>query len=73
MAGAGTVTIERGPVTGNTASNEGGGLWNSEPGTLTVTRAQIRNDPAPVGPNVFQDGNGTGFTIDGQTVPPGGA
>ncbi|TYP83716.1 right-handed parallel beta-helix repeat-containing protein [Blastococcus xanthinilyticus] len=71
LTGAGTVTIERSRVTGNAAANEGGGLWNSETGTMTVSRTDIRRNTAPVGPNVYQDGAGTGFTIDGRTVAPG--
>ncbi|MDP5183437.1 right-handed parallel beta-helix repeat-containing protein [Blastococcus sp. BMG 814] len=70
LTGAGTVTIERSRVTGNAAANEGGGLWNSATGTMTVTRTDIRRNYAPVGPNVYQDGAGTGFTIDGETVAP---
>ncbi|RFU19350.1 right-handed parallel beta-helix repeat-containing protein [Geodermatophilus marinus] len=73
LTGAGTVTVERSAVTGNTAAAEGGGLWNSEPGTMTVTRTEIRDNRAPVGPDVFQDGNGTGFTVDGRTVPANGS
>lgn len=72
LTGAGTVTIERSRVTGNAAANEGGGLWNSETGTMTVSRTDIRRNTAPVGPNVYQDGEGIGFTIDGRTVAPGG-
>jgi parallel beta-helix repeat protein len=71
LTGAGTVTIERSRVTGNAAANEGGGLWNSETGTMTVSRTDIRRNTAPVGPDVFQDGAGTGFTVDGRTVAPG--
>ncbi len=70
LTGAGTVTIERSAVTGNSAANEGGGLWNSEPGTMTVTRTEINGNDAPTGPDTFQDGNGDGFTIDGEVVPP---
>ncbi|WP_219414594.1 right-handed parallel beta-helix repeat-containing protein [Pseudonocardia nigra] len=70
LTGAGTVTIDRGTVTRNTAAAEGGGLWNSAPGTMTVPRTEIRRNSAPVGPDVFQDGQGTGFTVDGEVVPP---
>ena len=72
LTGAGTVRIERGSVTGNTAAAEGGGLWNSPTGTMTVSRTDIRGNSAPVGPDVHQDGTGTGFTIDGRTVPAAG-
>ena len=72
LGGDGVVRIDRGSVTGNRAANEGGGLWNSEEGTFTVNRTEIRDNVAPVGPNVYQDGTGQGFTVDGRTVPPGG-
>ncbi|MGY2067389.1 right-handed parallel beta-helix repeat-containing protein [Blastococcus sp. SYSU DS0619] len=70
LTGAGDVRIDRSRVTGNTAAAEGGGLWNSATGTMTVTRTDVRRNAAPVGPNVYQDGAGTGFTIDGSTVAP---
>ncbi|SHG48452.1 right-handed parallel beta-helix repeat-containing protein [Geodermatophilus nigrescens] len=69
LTGAGTVEVDRSTVTGNTAANEGGGLWNSEPGVMTVTRSTVSGNSAPVGPDVFQDGAGDGFTVDGATVP----
>ncbi|WP_052090840.1 CSLREA domain-containing protein [Modestobacter caceresii] len=69
LTGAGTVDIDRSRVTSNTAAAEGGGLWNSATGTMTVTRTAVRGNSAPVGPNVFQDGPGSGLTVDGETVP----
>jgi CSLREA domain-containing protein len=72
LTAAGTVRVDGSEVTGNVAANEGGGLWNSEPGTMTVTDTRIRGNRAPVGPDVYQDGNGTGFTVDGETVPANG-
>lgn len=72
LTGGGTVRIDRGSVTGNTAAAEGGGLWNSPTGTMTVTRTAIRGNSAPVGPDVHQDGAGTGFNVDGRTVPAAG-
>jgi CSLREA domain-containing protein len=68
LTGAGTVQVDRSRVTRNTAAAEGGGLWNSATGTMTVSRTEIRGNAAPVGPDVFQDGAGTGFTVDGRTV-----
>lgn len=70
LTGAGRITIDRGSVTGNSAAKEGGGLWNSATGSMTVSRTTIRGNTAPVGPDVYQDGAGTGFSIDGRTVPP---
>jgi hypothetical protein len=46
---------------------EGGGLWNSETGTTTVTNTEIAGNTAPDGPQVYNDG-GT-FTIDGTPQP----
>lgn len=71
LTGAGTVTVDRGTVTGNSAANEGGGLWNQDGGTMTVTRTVIRDNAAPVGPNVFQRPPDGDFSIDGRQVPPG--
>ncbi|WP_422677965.1 right-handed parallel beta-helix repeat-containing protein [Blastococcus brunescens] len=73
LGGDGVVRLDRSSVTRNQAAGEGGGLWNSEAGTFTVTRTDIRNNSAPVGPDVYQDGNGDGFTIDRQTVPAAGS
>lgn len=73
LTGAGEVVIDRGSVTRNAAAAEGGGLWNSQSGTMTVTRTEIRRNSAPVGPDVFQDGTGTGFTIDGRAVEADGS
>ncbi|MEZ6041529.1 MAG: hypothetical protein R3C20_13570 [Planctomycetaceae bacterium] len=38
ITGGGMVTITGGTVNGNTAANEGGGLWNHAASTLTVSR-----------------------------------
>lgn len=55
-------------ITGNTAANEGGGLWNFEDATMTVTNSTIEGNVAPIGPDVFQNGAGGQFTIDGSSV-----
>ena len=70
LTGAGTVTWTDGAATGNTATNEGGGLWNSATGTMTVVGVTITDNTAPEGPDVYNDG-GT-FTVDGTPVPPPG-
>jgi CSLREA domain-containing protein len=67
--GDGVVTIDASVVLRNSAANEGGGLWNSATGTMTVTDTEIADNTAPTGPDVFNVG-GT-FTIDGEPVPPG--
>lgn len=70
LTGAGTVDITRSRVVDNVAAAEGGGLWNSSTGTMTVRDTTIRRNQAPIGPDVYNDG-GT-FTVDGQPVPVGG-
>ncbi|GAA1476749.1 hypothetical protein GCM10009623_11950 [Nocardioides aestuarii] len=70
LTGAGTVSWTDGEATGNTATNEGGGLWNSATGTMTVAGVTIEGNSAPEGPDVYNDG-GT-FTVDGTPVPPPG-
>ncbi len=69
LTGAGSVTYDDGLCTLNDAANEGGGLWNSDTGTMIVNNVSIQTNTAPVGTDVFNDG-GT-FTIDGNNVPPG--
>lgn len=69
LTGAGEVQVTNTGVLVNTAANEGGGLWNSSTGTMTVTRSSITGNDAPSGPNVFNDGGD--FTINGVPVPPG--
>ncbi len=66
-----TTVIECSVITGNSAANEGGGLWNFENATMTVTGSTIGQNTSPVGPNVFQNGAGGNFTVDGQLVPAG--
>ena len=38
VTGAANVTLEGGSVFGNEAAQEGGGLWNSATGTMTIQR-----------------------------------
>lgn len=65
-SGAGTANIAGCFVLFNDAANEGGGLWNSSTGTMTVTNTTIFGNDAPIGADVFNQG-GT-FTIDGVPV-----
>lgn len=67
LTGAGMVSITSSAVFTNSASSEGGGLWNSATGTMIVTLTMITGNAAPVGADVFNDG-GT-FTVDGVPVP----
>jgi CSLREA domain-containing protein len=80
LTGAGTTDITASLVTGNVASNEGGGLWNSFNGAMTVEDVTITdNDALGVdgmrgGGGVFQQGAPSGqmatgsVTITGSTI-----
>lgn len=65
LTGAGTVLIDRAFVVGNSAAAEGGGLWNSATGTMTVTRTTVRNNSAT---GVDADQGGGGIFNDGGTM-----
>lgn len=69
LTGAGSVSVDRSSVLNNDAAAEGGGLWNSATGTMTVTNTPITGNTSPIGSQVFSDG-GT-FTVDGVPVAPG--
>ncbi len=62
ITGAATVTVNGGMVMGNRAVAEGGGLWNSAIGTLTVVGTKIidnlasGNDADQGGGGLFNDG-----------------
>ncbi len=76
ISGAGVVDIDDSDIRNNRAANEGGGLWNSPSGQMTVTDTPIVSNAVGVpgnGPNVFQQGpiDGGSFTVDGETVPAG--
>ena len=76
LGGASVVTIDASQVLANHAANEGGGLWNSPAGTLTVTNTSVTSNTVGVannGPNVFQKGPvATGvFTVGGTPIPVG--
>lgn len=66
-----TTVIDSSTVTGNSAAKEGGGLWNFNGATMTVYDTVIVDNTAPVAPNVFQNGAGGDFTVDGELIPPG--
>ena len=46
ITGPGDVSVSGGTVTGNTAAAEGGGLWNSAVGTLTISNTMISANAA---------------------------
>ena len=62
LTGAGTVDVDGVVVAGNLAANEGGGLWNSATGTMTVTSSTISNNTASGAP---ADAGGGGLHNDG--------
>ena len=46
VTGAARTTVDRSTVNANVASAEGGGLWNSSTGTMTVSRSVITDNEA---------------------------
>lgn len=70
-SGGGRVELGAGPHTGAATGTgvpaSGGGVRTA--GVLEAGRSTITRNSAPVGPDVFQDGTGTG---DGQRVPANG-
>ncbi len=57
LTGAGDVAVSGGRVEDNTATAEGGGLWNSMTGTMSVTRVKITGNSA-AGADADQGGGG---------------
>jgi CSLREA domain-containing protein len=71
--GGARLTLDDVIVSGNTASSEGGGIYND--GTLTVTNSTLSgNNTAPQGGGLFnvQDAYLTGVTISGNSADFGG-
>ncbi len=58
LTGAGLVQMTASTVTGNDASNEGGGLWNSSTGAMLVLGTQVENNTSPTGPDAFNQPGG---------------
>ncbi len=65
ITGGGSVMIEGGTVNGNTASSEGGGLWNGT-GTMTIAGTTISNNTA-AGAGADQGGGGI-YNLNGGTL-----
>ena len=57
-----------GNVSGNDASAEGGGLWNSSTGVMSADGTKVKGNSAPLGPDLFNDGGS--FVVDAADVPP---
>ncbi|MGJ9422341.1 beta strand repeat-containing protein [Aeromicrobium sp. CF3.5] len=72
LTGAGDVTVARSTVSGNKASAEGGGLWNSATGTFLVDSTRVTaniasgNDADQGGGGIFNDGGA--LTVRGSRV-----
>ena len=72
LTGEGTVTVVRGVVRGNVAAAEGGGLWNSSTGTMTVRGTRFlgnvaRGAAADQGGGALYNDGGT-LTVEGVTA-----
>ena len=73
LTGAGTVTVTDSLVASNSATAEGGGLWNSSGGTMTVDGVSLDkniasgNDPDQGGGAIYNDG-GTLSVIDSSSL-----
>ncbi|MBS44963.1 MAG: hypothetical protein CMH83_17705 [Nocardioides sp.] len=68
LTGAAAVTWRAGDVTGNDSAAEGGGLWNSDTGTLITIGVTVAGNTAPVSPDNHNDGGL--FLADGIPVLP---
>ena len=69
ITGAGNVTWTRGTVTLNSAANQGGGVWNSDSGVLTLVDLFLEGNVAPNGgPNIYTVPGGT-TTENGAPAP----
>jgi CSLREA domain-containing protein len=67
LTGAGDVQIDACTVEQNSAANEGGALWNSSTGMLTVTDSWVRDNSAPINPDNHNDGGS--FWFDDVSIP----
>ncbi|MDE0778357.1 MAG: hypothetical protein OSB43_18920, partial [Nocardioides sp.] len=65
LSGAGTVLVSGGRVVDNTASAEGGGLWNSAPGSMEVAQVTVTGNTAA---GAAADNGGGGLYNDGGTM-----
>lgn len=58
ITGNSVVGLDRTLVTQNFASAEGGGLWNSSSGTLTIVNSTVDRNSSATGGGIFNDGAG---------------
>ena len=65
ISGNGRVEIINGSVSGNLAASEGGGLWNSGSGFLSVDGTIIQGNTSVLGGGIYADG---GQTVLGDTT-----
>ena len=71
ITGAGSVTLTTSTVSGNTAFSEGGGLWNSATGTMTINDVDFTNNVARGA--AADNGGGALFSDGGATAVTGGS
>jgi hypothetical protein len=58
ITGPGTTTISDSSITGNAATNEGGGVWNSAAGQMIIANTDISDNAVTVGATLFNGGGG---------------
>ena len=68
ITGASVVDINSTLLGQNIASNEGGGIWNSTLGQLTLFESIVDANVAPFGAGVFADGTGGILSITASTL-----
>ncbi|MCJ0870333.1 hypothetical protein [Streptomyces sp. AP-93] len=70
----GTLSLNRSTVSGNTASDQGGGIHNTAGGTLTLNRSAVSGNSASYGGGIINAGAVllNGSTVSGNTAVNGG-
>jgi len=66
----GTITLTNSTVSGNTANNNGGGIFNNFGGTVTLTNSTVSGNTANYGGGIINDGTMTltNSTVSGNTA-----
>ncbi|MEZ6140843.1 MAG: hypothetical protein R3B84_09750 [Zavarzinella sp.] len=65
----GTITVDSATVSGNTATNNGGGVFNEFGGTIDlINGAAVSTNNASRGGGLYNFGSGSTITVDGSTV-----
>lgn len=68
VTGAGSVSFSRSSAVGNLAADEGGALWASNSGTMTITASTLSGNQAVTGGAVFADQGDTPPTCTSNTL-----